>query len=129
MAAALTVKAASETLVRFFLAMLDAWGRSDVKVLLRSDLRPAVRRVSTLGSHQLARAGVAAHWSSSTPAACVPEEWVDEFGCTTSPLYLAVLFAVWVYSSWRNAWFNSGYMLCVKSWCLDSFLCEGGLVS
>ena len=36
MAAALTVKAASETLVRFFLAMLDAWGRSDVKVLLRS---------------------------------------------------------------------------------------------
>ena len=37
MAAALTVKAASETFVRFFLAMLDAWGRSDVKVLLRSD--------------------------------------------------------------------------------------------
>ena len=37
MAAALTVKAASETLVRFFHAMLDAWGRSDVKVLLRSD--------------------------------------------------------------------------------------------
>ena len=37
MAAALTVKAASETLVRFFLAMLDAWGRTDVKVLLRSD--------------------------------------------------------------------------------------------
>ena len=37
MAAALTVKAASEMLVRFFLAMLDAWGRSDVKVLLRSD--------------------------------------------------------------------------------------------
>ena len=37
MAAALTVKAASETLVRFFLAMLDAWERSDVKVLLRSD--------------------------------------------------------------------------------------------
>ena len=31
------MKAASETLVRFFLAMLDAWGRSDVKVLLRSD--------------------------------------------------------------------------------------------
>ena len=37
MAAALTVKAAGETLVRFFLAILDAWGRSDVKVLLRSD--------------------------------------------------------------------------------------------
>ena len=37
MAAALTVKAASKTLVRFFLAMLDAWERSDVKVLLRSD--------------------------------------------------------------------------------------------
>ena len=37
MAAALTVKAASETLVRFFLDMLDAWGRSDVKVVLRSD--------------------------------------------------------------------------------------------
>ena len=27
------------------------------------------------------------------------------------------LFAAWVYSSWRNAWFNSGYMLCVSSWC------------
>ena len=27
------------------------------------------------------------------------------------------LFAVWVYSSWRNAWFNSGYMLRVSSWC------------
>ena len=37
MAAAVTVKAASDILVRFFLAMLDAWGRSDVKVLLRSD--------------------------------------------------------------------------------------------
>ena len=36
MAAALIVKAASEMLVRFFLAMLDAWGRTDVKVLLRS---------------------------------------------------------------------------------------------
>ena len=36
MAAALSVKAASDFLVRFFLAMLDAWGRS-VKVLLRSD--------------------------------------------------------------------------------------------
>ena len=30
-------QAASETLVRFFLAMLDVWGRSDVQVLLRSD--------------------------------------------------------------------------------------------
>ena len=37
MAAAGTVKAPSDILVRFFLAMLDAWGRSDVKVLLRSD--------------------------------------------------------------------------------------------
>ena len=37
LAAVLTVKAASETLVRFFLAMLDAWRRSDVNVLLRSD--------------------------------------------------------------------------------------------
>ena len=37
MAAAVTVKAASDILVRFFLAMLDAWARSDVKVLLRSD--------------------------------------------------------------------------------------------
>ena len=36
-AAALSVKAASDPQVRFFLAMLDAWGRSDVKVLLRSD--------------------------------------------------------------------------------------------
>ena len=27
------------------------------------------------------------------------------------------LFAVWVYSSWRNAWFNSGYMLRVSTWC------------
>ena len=37
MAAALSVKAASDLLVRFFLAMLNAWGRSDVEVLLRSD--------------------------------------------------------------------------------------------
>ena len=37
MAAALSVKAASDHLVRFFLAMLDGWARSDVKVLLRSD--------------------------------------------------------------------------------------------
>ena len=36
MAAALSVKAASDLLVRFFLAMLDAWGRSEVKVLSRS---------------------------------------------------------------------------------------------
>ena len=36
-AAALSVKAASDHLVRLFLALLDAWGRSDVKVLLRSD--------------------------------------------------------------------------------------------
>ena len=35
LAAAATVKAASDILVRFFLAILDAWGRSDVKVLLR----------------------------------------------------------------------------------------------
>ena len=27
------------------------------------------------------------------------------------------LFAVWVYSSWRHAWFNSGYMSRVSSWC------------
>ena len=37
MAAAVTVKAASDIMVRFFLAMLNAWGRSDVKVFLRSD--------------------------------------------------------------------------------------------
>ena len=37
MEAALSVKAASYLLVRFFLAMLDVWGRPDVKVLLRSD--------------------------------------------------------------------------------------------
>ena len=35
MAAALSVKAASDLLVRFFLAMSNAWWRSDVKVLLR----------------------------------------------------------------------------------------------
>ena len=35
----------------------------------------------------------------------------------TSPSIWLFLFAVWVYSSWRNAWFNSGYMLCVSSWC------------
>ena len=34
MAAALRVKAASDLLVRLFLAILGAWGRSDVKVLL-----------------------------------------------------------------------------------------------
>ena len=37
MAAVVTVKAASDILVRFFQAMLDAWERSEVKVLLRSD--------------------------------------------------------------------------------------------
>ena len=37
MAAALSVQAASDLLVRLFLAMLDAWRRSHVKVLLRSD--------------------------------------------------------------------------------------------
>ena len=37
MAAALRVMVASDLLVRFFLAMLDACGRSDVKVLLRSE--------------------------------------------------------------------------------------------
>ena len=25
--------------------------------------------------------------------------------------------SVWVYSSWRNAWFNSGCLTCVSSWC------------
>ena len=34
MMAALSVKAASDLLPRFFLAMLDAWGLSDVTVLL-----------------------------------------------------------------------------------------------
>ena len=33
--ASLSVKVASEIFVRFFLVMLDAWRRSDVKVLLR----------------------------------------------------------------------------------------------
>ena len=37
MAAALSVKDASDLPVRLFLATLDAWRRSDVKVLLRSD--------------------------------------------------------------------------------------------
>ena len=34
-----------------------------------------------------------------------------------APCIWQFLFAVWVYSSWRNAWFNSGYMRCVSSWC------------
>ena len=38
--------------------------------------------VSTLGSHQMAPAGVAAHSSSSTPAACVPDERVGVHGRT-----------------------------------------------
>ena len=37
MAPGLSVKTASALLVRLFLAMLDAWRRSDVKGLLRSD--------------------------------------------------------------------------------------------
>ena len=37
MAAAVTAKAASDILVRLFLSMLDAWGRLDAKILLRSD--------------------------------------------------------------------------------------------
>ena len=37
MAEALRVNAASDLLVRLFLAVLDAWGRSDVKVFLRAD--------------------------------------------------------------------------------------------
>ena len=41
-AAALTVKAASEILVEFFLAMLDAWRRSEVKVKLRSDQKKSL---------------------------------------------------------------------------------------
>ena len=40
------------------------------------------------------------------------------------------LFAVWVYSSWRNAGFSSRYVLCVSSWCWwKGFLCEGELES
>ena len=47
-----------------------------------------------------------------------------------APCNWQFLFAVWVYSSWRNAWFNSGYMLCVSFWCfLEGFRCEGELVS
>ena len=34
-----------------------------------------------------------------------------------APCICQFLSAVWVYSSWRNAWFISGYMLCVSSWC------------
>ena len=34
-----------------------------------------------------------------------------------APCTWQFLFAVWVSSSWCNAWFNSGYMLCVSSWC------------
>ena len=37
MAAALSVEAASDLLVRFFLAILDLSGRSDVKVLFNID--------------------------------------------------------------------------------------------
>ena len=33
-----------------------------------------------------------------------------------SPSYLAVaVHCLWLYSSWRNAWFNSGYMLRASS--------------
>ena len=42
MAAAVTAKAASDILVRLFLAMLHAWGRSDAKMLLRSDQEVAL---------------------------------------------------------------------------------------
>ena len=44
MAAALSVKAASDLLVRFCLAILDTWRRSCVKVLLRSDQEVTLRR-------------------------------------------------------------------------------------
>ena len=51
----------------------------------------------------------------------LPSELVVARGnCTLrsrAPCIWQFLFAVWVYSSWRNAWFNSGYMLCVSSWC------------
>ena len=47
-----------------------------------------------------------------------------------APCIWQFLFAVWVHSSWRNAWFNSGYMLCVSPWCFwEGFLCESELVS
>ena len=39
MAAALCVKAASDLLVGFFLATLDAWRRSEIKVVLRAFTR------------------------------------------------------------------------------------------
>ena len=39
MVVAVAAKAASDILVRLFLAMLEAWGRSDAKMLLRSDLQ------------------------------------------------------------------------------------------
>ena len=45
MAAALCVKAASELLVRFFLSILDASGRSEVKVLMRADQEETVTLV------------------------------------------------------------------------------------
>ena len=60
---------------------------------------------------------------------CLPSWWshVEIGHYVTSWQFL---FAVWVYSSWRNAWFNSGHMLCVSSWCFwKVFLCEGELVS
>ena len=51
----------------------------------------------------------------------LPSEPVVARGNWTSrsraPCIWQFLFAVLVYSSWRNAWFNSGYMLCVCSWC------------
>ena len=51
---------------------------------------------------------------------CLPSWWshVEIGHYVREPLVSgSPLFAVWVYSSWRNAWFNSGHMLCVSSWC------------
>ena len=50
LAAALCVKAASDLVVRLFLAILDAWGRSEIKVVLCADQEVTV----TLGE-ELAR--------------------------------------------------------------------------
>ena len=45
MAAVLCVKAASDFPVRFFLSILDAWGRSEIKVVLRADQEVAVTSI------------------------------------------------------------------------------------
>ena len=63
LAAALCVKAASDLVVRLFLAILDAWGRSEIKVVLCAD-----QEVTVTLREELARR------RRSTPLECSPAE-------------------------------------------------------